>query len=321
MVRLLPSSSDDAVTEALRLLSNGGLVALPTETVYGLGADATDGVAVARIFEAKGRPRFNPLICHVGNLAMALRTACFDGTALALAKAFWPGPMTLVLPSAAASGVHPLVTGGLSTVAVRMPEGVARKLAADLGRPIAAPSANRSGKVSPTTAAHVAASLGARVDLILDGGPSAVGLESTILKPMGDHIALLRAGGLSVAEVEAVSGLPVRRAEPDSGIEAPGQLASHYAPHGSVRLDASAVAPGEWLIRFGATPVEGEEKAGGIIELSRSGDLHEAASRLFAALAACDRPEIAIIAVTPVPEDGLGEAINDRLRRAAAPRS
>lgn len=320
MTRCIPSSSRHAITEASALLRAGSLVALPTETVYGLGADATNGDAVAHIFEAKGRPRFNPLICHVDGLDMARSVGVFNEESLRLAEAFWPGPMTLVLPRAEGTLVHPLVMGGLETVAVRMPIGIACDIIAKLGRPVAAPSANRSGRVSPTTAAHVEQSLGDRVDLIVDGGPTAVGLESTILKPQSGGIVLLRAGGLDLAKVEAVTGLRVIRPSPGAGIEAPGQLASHYAPHGAVRLGAISVDPQEWLIRFGSEPVDGEGHAGGVLQLSARGDLREAASRLFAILAECDRPDIARIAVMPIPAEGLGEAINDRLRRAAAPR-
>lgn len=320
MVRHLPFSSDHAISDAVAVLRSGGLVALPTETVYGLGGDATNGEAVAAIFEAKGRPRFNPLICHVSDLAMAEKVAVFDAMARKLADAFWPGPLTLVLPLAEGADIHPLVGGGLASVAVRMPRGIAREVIAALGRPIAAPSANRSGRVSPTTAAHVEKSLGDRVALILDGGPASLGLESTIVKPMGDAVALLRAGAVTAAEIEAVAGLPVFRPDPGGTIESPGRLASHYAPYGAVRLDAVSVAPGEWLLKFGSLAVPGEERAGGILQLSPSGDLREAAAGLFAALAECDRPDIARIAVMPIPATGLGEAINDRLRRAAAPR-
>lgn len=320
MTRRISSRSDDSIARAAEVLRAGGLVAIPTETVYGLGADATNGTGVAGIFAAKGRPRFNPLIAHVSDMAMAEATAMFDPLARQLTEAFWPGPLTIVLPLRDSAGIHPLVGGGLSTIALRMPHGIARSIIAALGAPVAAPSANRSGRVSPTTADHVEASLGERVDLIVDGGPSAVGLESTIVKPMGDRIALLRAGGIPAAEIAARIGLPLFRPGPDAGIEAPGQLASHYAPEGRVRLEARFVLPGEWLIAFGPTRLPGEEQAAGRINLSPSGDLCEAAANLFAALSALDRPDIASIAVAPIPADGLGEAINDRLSRAAAPR-
>ncbi|WP_188849347.1 L-threonylcarbamoyladenylate synthase [Aureimonas glaciei] len=320
MARLVSSQSPEAVADAVAVLLAGGLVAIPTETVYGLGADATQGAAVAAIFEAKGRPRFNPLICHVCDRAMAEATGVFDPVARRLADAFWPGPLTIVLPLAAESGIHPLTLGGLTTVALRMPQGIARDVIAGVGRPVAAPSANRSGKVSPTTAAHVARSLGDRIDLILDAGPAVVGLESTIVMPVPGKIVLLRAGGITADDIEAALGLAVVRPEAGAAIQSPGQLASHYAPHGQVRLDALSVRPGEWLLKFGRRAVEGEGAAAGIIDLSPAGDLREAASNLFAALTLLDRPDVAEIAVMPIPETGLGEAINDRLRRAAAPR-
>lgn len=317
MIRPTPLS-DAAMEDALRRLRAGGLVALPTETVYGLGADATDGLAVARIFEAKGRPSFNPLICHVASLPMAEGIAVLGPMARALAERFWPGPLTLVLPSSPTSPVHPLATAGLATVAVRMPRGIARALAGQLGRPIAAPSANRSGGVSPTAAAHVARSLGARVDLILDGGPAEIGLESTIVAVSNDDLTLLRPGGLPAEAIEAAAGRPLLRPPPNASIQAPGQLASHYAPHGRVRLDATAVQPGEWLIAFGPHPLANQSRAAGILNLSPSGDLREAAAALFAALFTLDSPDIARIAVVPIPHTGLGAAINNRLSRAAA---
>lgn len=320
MARRIQLHSPDTIELAAETLRAGGLVAIPTETVYGLGADATNGAGVAGIFAAKGRPRFNPLIAHVASLAMAEATAVFDPVALQLAEAFWPGPLTIVLPLRPDAGIHPLVGGGLATIALRMPAGIAREIIAALGAPVAAPSANRSGRVSPTTADHVEASLGDRIDLIVDGGPAAVGLESTIVKPMGERIALLRAGGIPSAEIERATGLPVFRPGPDAGIEAPGQLASHYAPHGRVRLNADHVLPGEWLIGFGPEAILGQEEAAGVINLSPTGDLREAAANLFAALSTLDRPHIASIAVAPIPETGLGEAINDRIGRAAAPR-
>ena len=320
MARRISSTSDFAVSLAADTLRQGGLVAIPTETVYGLGADATNGTGVAGIFAAKGRPRFNPLIAHVADRAMAEATAVFDPLARQLAEAFWPGPLTIVLPLRETAGIHPLVGGGLPTIALRMPHGMARDIIAALGSPVAAPSANRSGRVSPTTADHVEASLGDRIDLIVDAGPAIVGLESTIVRPMGDRIVLLRAGGIPAAEIEAALGLPVVRPEPGAGIEAPGQLASHYAPHGRVRLGVTAVLPGEWLIAFGPGQIPGEESAAGIINLSPAGELREAAAQLFAALSALDSPEIEHIAVAPIPMTGLGEAINDRLGRAAAPR-
>ncbi|MCM2503165.1 L-threonylcarbamoyladenylate synthase [Aureimonas altamirensis] len=312
-------SSEDSMAQAVACLADGGLVALPTETVYGLAADATSGRAVARIYEAKGRPSFNPLIGHVSSMEMARRFARFEPLALALAERFWPGPLTLVLPLAEGSPVHPLVTAGLPTLALRMPRGPMAEIVHRLGRPLAAPSANRSGKVSPTTARHVARSLAGRVDLILDAGPAAVGLESTILKPDNGALYLLRPGGLTVEAVTEALGVPVVSGQGE-GIEAPGQMQSHYAPSGAVRLNASHVDPGEHLIAFGDEAIAGAAAAASVFNLSRGGDLAEAASNLFAALAALDRPDITRIAVAPIPERGLGLAINDRLRRAAAPR-
>lgn len=320
MVPLLLSASEDAVLQIIACLGDGGIAAIPTETVYGLGADACNGAAIARLFEAKGRPRFNPLICHVADQAMAEGIAEFGPLAQKLGEAFWPGPLTMVLPAAGGSRVHPLVTAGLPSVAVRMPRGVALQIIAGLGRPVAAPSANRSGKVSPTTAAHVEQSLGGRVDLILDAGPAAVGIESTIVRPEDGRIVLLRAGGVTAAEIEAASGLAVMPPDLGAAIAAPGQLASHYAPEGSVRLGARNVEPGEWLVAFGPGTLPGWDTAAGVVNLSPAGDLREAAAQLFAALSALDRPDVHRIAVMPIPEHGLGAAINDRLRRAAAPR-
>ncbi|MEO9789173.1 MAG: L-threonylcarbamoyladenylate synthase [Aurantimonas coralicida] len=317
---LLSADAPDAARRAVALLAAGELVGIPTETVYGLAADATEGAAVARIFEAKGRPRFNPLICHVPDLAMAATLAEIGPVAAMLAEAFWPGPLTMVLPLKEGSPVHPLATAGLATVAIRAPQGIAGRLAAALGRPLAAPSANPSGRVSPTNAGQVLRGLGGRLPLILDGGPCEVGVESTIVMPEADRLVLLRAGGVGRAELVRATGLPVVDPAGDAAINAPGQLTSHYAPAGRVRLDATEVAPGEYLIAFGPVPVAGQDQAAAIVNLSPSGDLREAAARLFAALAGFDAPEITAIAVAPIPQSGLGEAINDRLRRAAAPR-
>ncbi len=310
-----------ALGEGCRVLAAGGLVAMPTETVYGLAADATEPDAIARIYEAKGRPRFNPLIAHMSDLAMAQRFAAFDPLSRRLAEAFWPGPLTLVLPLAPGSPIHPLCTAGLDTVGIRVPQGFAGALIAAFGRPLAAPSANRSGRISPTSAAHVAADLGDRIDLILDGGPSGVGVESTIVKVEGDAVRLLRPGGLAVAEIEAVAERPVLRDETAGGaIEAPGMLASHYAPEAPVRLDASSVAPGEILINFGNQAIAGAEAAVRVFDLSPSGSLREAAANLFAVMKEADRLSARGIAFAPVPRHDLGEAINDRIARAAAPR-
>jgi len=317
LARIIPQH--DALDEAARAIDAGKPVAIPTETVYGLAADATSGEAVARIFEAKGRPRFNPLIAHVDGFPLAERIAVFDPLSRRLAERFWPGPLTLVLPLAAGSPVHPLVTAGLPTIAVRMPKGFAASLIARLGRPLAAPSANSSGKVSCTTAEAVEDDLGARIDLIVDGGATPVGLESTILKVEDGRPLLLRPGGVTVEEIEAFLGEPVARIS-GGAIQAPGMLASHYAPAAAVRLDAREVMQGEALLAFGPRRIAGAERAVAVLNLSSSGDLREAAANLFAHLQALDRAGASSIAVEPVPLVGLGEAINDRLARAAAPR-
>jgi L-threonylcarbamoyladenylate synthase len=313
-----------AAAEAAGCLKNGGLVAFPTETVYGLGADATQPEAIARLYQAKGRPSFNPLIAHVSELAAAERIARFNATARRLAEAFWPGPLTLVLPKTADGAVADLATAGLDTVAVRMPaHAVARDILRELGRPIVAPSANRSGHVSPTTAAHVATDLSGRIDLIVDGGPVSVGVESTIIGCFETPL-LLRPGGLPRTAIEQVLGHAVGRPpeEPEthSGQPlAPGMLASHYAPRTQVRLNAHRLEPGEALLAFGPNPIPGDEAAAATLNLSARGDLTEAAANLFSHLRALDIANARAIAVMPVPHEGLGEAINDRLRRAAVP--
>lgn len=311
-------AGDGALAAAAALLQSGAIVAVPTETVYGLAADAENGKAVARIFEAKGRPQFNPLICHVDGLAMAQRYGRFNETALKLADAFWPGPLTIVVPLAEDCALHPLVTAGLGTVGLRQPKGVAAQIITALGRPLAAPSANASGKISPTTAQAVAASLGSKVPLILDDGPCAIGLESTIVAVNGEKVTLLRPGGIAVEEIEALLGAPVLHAGADAGVQAPGMMASHYAPDAAMRLDAHDVGADEALLAFGPDRIAGQPLA--MDNLSPAGDLVEAAANLFAMLAALDATGAARIAVEPIPEHGLGAAINDRLRRAAAPR-
>jgi L-threonylcarbamoyladenylate synthase len=317
--RIVPASPQ-AVTRAAGLLRAGKLVAFPTETVYGLGADATDDRAVAAIFAAKGRPRFNPLIVHVPDLAAAEAIAEFDGRAGDIARRFWPGPLTLVLRRRGDGGVSLLACAGLDTVAVRVPaHPVAQALLRETGRPLAAPSANRSGRVSPTQAAHVAAELGGRVALILDGGACAVGVESTVLDFSGasPEPALLRPGGVTLEELASALGrVAIAEAAP-AAPRSPGQLPSHYAPRLPLRLDAAAARPGEALLAFGPKPPPGFAET---LFLSRTGDLAEAAANLFAMLRRLDRPEFTGIAVMPIPERGLGRAINDRLRRAAAPR-
>ena len=312
-------ADEDAIAEAAGILRAGGLVAFPTETVYGLGADATDDAAVAGIFAAKARPSFNPLIVHVADANAAKALVAFTPDAEALAAAFWPGALTLVLPRRADCRISLLCSAGLDSLGVRAPaHPVAQRLLAACGRPLAAPSANRSGRISPTTAAHVAESLGARVPLILDGGPCAGGLESTVLDLTGPRPALLRPGGITEAEIQDVVG-PLARVGVSATEQprAPGQLESHYAPSRPLRLEATTVGPKEALVAFGPEVPAG---AAATVNLSPSGDLTEAAARLFAALHELDRPELEAIAVMPIPEEGLGRAINDRLRRAAAPR-
>lgn len=310
-------ASDAAILQAGALIRAGELVAFPTETVYGLGADASNGEAVARIFLAKGRPRFNPLIVHVASLAACEQLAHVDQRARTLAMHFWPGPLTLVLPRRADAGLSDLVTAGLDTVAIRMPaHRVAKALLAAADRPIAAPSANRSGHVSPTRAEHVAADLGDRVAMILDGGDCTHGLESTIVTLTEDGIALLRPGSITPEQLEEVTGLPVTRATQGGETPlSPGQLASHYAPRARVVLNVARPEPGAALLAFGPTPPAHEAA---MINLSPKGDLIEAAANLFAALRTLDASGAATIAVMPIPAHGLGEAINDRLQRAAA---
>jgi L-threonylcarbamoyladenylate synthase len=310
------------VAEAARCLKAGGLVAFPTETVYGLGADASQAQAVARIYEAKGRPSFNPLIAHVADIKAARQIARFDATALRLAEAFWPGPLTLVLPKTAQCPVAELATAGLDTVAIRVPaHPVAGDLLRAFGGAVVAPSANISGHVSPTTVAHVASDLSGRIDLILDGGPVEVGVESTIVACF-DEPMLLRPGGLPREDIERVLGRALQRLPEDAAGEdaqplAPGMLASHYAPRTPVRRDATDVEPDEVLLAFGPVEADGAHAAKAVLNLSATGDLAEAAANLFGYLRALDAKGGRTIAVMPVPQHGLGEAINDRLRRAA----
>ena len=318
-------ASDAAIAAAAACLRDGGLVAFPTETVYGLGADATNAAAIARLYAAKGRPSFNPLIAHVAGVAEARLIAQFNATAERLAAAFWPGPLTLVLPKTSECQVADLATAGLDTVAIRVPgHPTAQALLRAVGGPVVAPSANISGHVSPTTAAHVHADLNGRIDLIVDGGPVEVGVESTILGCFETPI-LLRPGGVPSEAIEAVLGAPLARRppEPAAGDDqplAPGMLASHYAPRAAVRLEATTVRPGEALLAFGPDALPGAERATAVMNLSARGDLTEAATHLFGCLRALDAKAARTIAVMPIPHDGLGEAINDRLRRAAAPK-
>lgn len=291
-----------ALADAVALIRAGQPVAVPTETVYGLAADATEGEAVARIYAAKGRPSFNPLIVHVSDLAAAERIGIFDATSRGLAKANWPGPLTLVVTLREDAGIASLVTAGLRTIALRVPaHPVMQALLRGAERPLAAPSANASGRISPTTAEHVRATLEGRIPLILDGGPTERGIESTIVAVSDDGLRLLRPGPVTIAGAEIISG---------GAIEAPGMMASHYAPQKPVRLEATERVKDEWLIGFG--PVTGNDT------LSARGNLEEAAARLFACLHRADAQDVARIAVAPVPDEGLGRAINDRLKRAAA---
>jgi L-threonylcarbamoyladenylate synthase len=317
-------ADDGGIRMAAHVLASGGLVAFPTETVYGLGADACDGTAVARLYAAKGRPSFNPLIAHVADLAAAERLAVFNDQARQLAKAFWPGPLTLVLPKAPDCRVADLAMAGLDTIALRVPDHpVAQALLTAFGGPVVAPSANRSGHVSPTTAGHVMADLRGKIDLVVNGGATPVGIESTIVACLNGRAILLRPGGLAREAIERVAG-PLagheREAVAVEAPQAPGMLASHYAPRARIRLEAEDVRPGEALLALGAALPPGAEAAVAVRNLSEGGDLVEAAANLFAHLRALDDAGAATIAVMPVPHTGLGEAINDRLARAAAPR-
>ncbi|MBG1233080.1 L-threonylcarbamoyladenylate synthase [Aestuariivirga litoralis] len=298
---------------AATILLGGGLVAFPTETVYGLGADATDDRAVARIYAAKGRPQFNPLISHVTDVEDAFALAEFPAAALTLAARFWPGPLTLVLPRKAGCPVSLLASAGLPSIALRVPQHpLALELLRAVGRPVVAPSANPSGRISPTTSQHVREGLGDKVDFILDGGPSAVGVESTVVSLLDDMPRLLRAGGLAREKIEDALGQKLQA--PVAGpLHAPGQLESHYAPRAVMRLNAKEWREGEARLGFGALDAP--------LNLSRTGDVVEAAANLFAMLHQLDNANSSTIAVAAIPEMGLGEAINDRLKRAAAPRA
>lgn len=309
--RILPAD-EAGIAEAAALIARGLPVAVPSETVYGLAGDATSGEAVAAIYAAKGRPSFNPLIVHVTDIAMAESVAVLTPIARRLADRFWPGPLTMVLPVADAAPIASLVTAGLSTVAVRMPAHPAiRALIERSGRPLAAPSANASGSISATRADHVARSLAGRIPLVLDGGATDVGIESTIVAIETDRLRLLRPGSITIEMLGQASGLPVD-ADDNGAIEAPGQMSSHYAPSKAVRLNAMTAEAGEYLIGFGAIA--------GDASLSATGRLEEAAARLFDLLHVADLSDRGAIAVAPIPDDGLGLAINDRLKRAAAPR-
>jgi L-threonylcarbamoyladenylate synthase len=311
---VVPADAEQ-ISRAAEILRSGGLVAFPTETVYGVGADATSDRAVAAIFEAKGRPHFNPLIVHVREAGQAQAFVEFTPIAMRLVEYFWPGPLTLVLPRKPDCPLSLLVSAGLETVALRVPaHPVAQELLLESGRPIAAPSANRSGHVSPTTATHVADDLGARVQLVLDRGATPHGIESTVIGFDGEQPVLLRPGAIAREEIESVIG-PLIAPRSDR-IASPGQLASHYAPRAPLRLDAKTTESGEALLAFGCDVPD----AAVARNLSFAGDLIEAAANLFAMLRELDASGAQRIAVMPIPERGLGEAINDRLRRASAPR-
>jgi L-threonylcarbamoyladenylate synthase len=310
------------IARAAAILRRGGLVAFPTETVYGLGADATNAEAVAGIYAAKERPSFNPLIAHVDSVIAAQAQGVFDLTARRLAEAFWPGPLTLVVPVAKSCTVSDLARAGLDSVGLRVPaHPLAHALLKETGRPVAAPSANRSGRVSPTNADHVFGDLDGRIDAVLDGGAAQVGVESTIVACLGGAPRLLRPGGVPRETIEALIGQTLENgSEGGSSPLAPGMLASHYAPRAQVRLNATSLRPGEAALLFGAEPLPGAGTARAILNLSENGDLMEAAAHLFSYLRQLDASGADTIAVSPIPESDLGEAINDRLKRAAAER-
>lgn len=316
MTKMLQADAS-GIARAAALLRGGELVAFGTETVYGLGADATNDRAVTAIFAAKQRPRFNPLICHYPDAEIAFADVTANERARRLAAAFWPGPLTLVLPRAKSCPVSLLASAGLDTLAVRVPaHEVALAVLRECRRPVAAPSANRSGKVSPTTAWHVLQELSGRIAAVLDSGPCTVGVESSVLDLSGDEVVLLRPGGATIEAIEAVIG-PVRRAQSSDALRSPGMLVSHYAPTLPLRLEAQHVQSDEALLAFG-TPLAGAAR---VFNLSEGSDLNEAAARLFTGLRTLDAAGVKRIAVMPIPDRGLGRAINDRLRRAAAPRT
>lgn len=310
-----------SIKQAINLLEKGSLVALPTETVYGLAGDACHGQAIASIFSTKGRPQFNPLIAHVSDIDMAERYVVIDDLSRQLMQKFWPGPLTFVLPLRANHSIHPLTTAGLDSLAVRQPKGGFSDIVKLLGRPLAAPSANKSGRLSPTSAEAVAASLGDKVPLIIDGGASDVGVESTIIKIVSNKAYLLRPGGLASSDIEKALGFALQRVDQRAAIEAPGMMQSHYAPDAFLRLNALSVEKDEALLAFGKSRIEKAERALTILNLSETGNINEAATNLFHYLKQLDLSGALKIAVEPIPFNGLGEAINDRLQRAAAPRN
>ncbi|KSV81868.1 hypothetical protein N183_15250 [Sinorhizobium sp. Sb3] len=321
MIMDVAANPHRAISVAVDALKKGEVIAVPTETVYGLAADATNESAVSRIFEVKRRPSFNPLICHCSDIEMVSTYAVLDPVSLRLAEAFWPGPMTLVLEANPSCRLPSRTTAGLNTVAIRIPDGFSRDLIRSFGIPLAAPSANISGKVSATTAQHVRDDFGDEVPIILDGGQTKIGVESTILTVRNGGIELLRPGGLPVELIERVARLPLTFREVPGTVVAPGMLTSHYAPRACVRLDAVEVMRGEVLLKVGGVFVSGEGECARVFDLSPNGSLAEVAANLYATLKEADELGVSTIAVVTIPNSGLGLAINDRLRRAAAPRS
>ena len=318
MARIL-KIDDDSIELALETLAGGQCVAIPTETVYGLAGDATNGLAVARIFEIKGRPRFNPLICHVSDIEMGLRHGVMSALAIKLAEKFWPGPLTIVVPAIADSGISQLATAGLSTIGLRCPDSPARTLIQRFGRPLAAPSANRSGRVSPTQAQHVAEEFDGLDLLVLNGGPCRIGIESTIVKIEAERLVVLRPGSVTFGEFETACGVHAEF-HASTAIEAPGMMASHYAPDSHVLTNVTDCPHRAALLAFGGAQGRDRTNAIAMQNLSPSGDLREAAANLYAMLKLLDAKKARMIAVEPVPREGLGLAINDRLERAATPR-
>lgn len=320
LVRMIVSASSDIIAKVIKSLRAGQLVALPTETVYGLAGDATNGAAVADIFKLKGRPHFNPLIAHVASVAMAARYVKIDDLSARLMDRFWPGPLTLILPLLPKANIHPLATAGLPTLAVRNPQGVFADIVSAFDRPLVAPSANLSGRISPTNAIAVENDFKSTVPFIVDGGQCQVGVESTIIKVEGDDVYLLRPGGLEREALEAFLKRPLKQLAHNSAIEAPGMMKSHYAPNALMRLNVNEVFADEALLHFGGQAIKGQKKVKAMLNLSKVADLKEAAVHLFDYLQRLDHVDASAIAVAPIPNTGLGEAINDRLNRAAAPK-
>lgn len=317
---IIHKTEPDALSLAVDTLSRNELVVLPTETVYGLAGLSTSREAVAKIYAAKNRPPSNPLISHVADIAMAERYATFDPVSRRLAEAFWPGPLTVVLPLRAGEGIDRSSTADQGSVAMRAPVGFAHDVIAQLGKPLAAPSANTSGRISPTTARHVADDLGERISLIVDGGPTTLGVESTVIRVTDAGVVILRPGALRADLLAEVADAPLIELTPGAEILSPGMMSSHYAPRARMRLNAKRVEPGEVVLGFGSTPIPGVDNETAVFNLSPSGDLDEAARNLFDMMHKADATGATSIAVAPIPSQGLGQAINDRLQRAAAPR-